>query len=255
LVNLLNNAAKYTEPGGRVWLTADQDGSEAVVRVRDTGVGIAPEMLPHVFELFTQAEWSLHQAQGGLGIGLAIVRRLVALHGGTITVHSAGLGQGSEFTVRLPASAARDKPARAQDRGPVPTPEKQPRHRILVVDDNVDAAQSLGMLLTFEGHEVRVVHDGPAALRTAADFSPEVVLLDLGLPGMDGYQVACRLREHFGRDQLLIVAITGYGQDEDRRRSQEAGCSAHLLKPIDLDALRTLLGHASSLLRRRIPKG
>jgi signal transduction histidine kinase/ActR/RegA family two-component response regulator len=253
MVNLLNNAAKYTEPSGHVWLTVGREEGEAVIRVRDTGMGIPPEMLPHVFELFTQGEWSVDRSQGGLGIGLALVRRLVELHGGTIAASSAGLGRGSEFVVRLPAVLAppvgRDGPAANGDERRGSPPSKAPRHRILVVDDNVDAATSLSLLLSLEGHEVRGAHDGLAALKAAEDFQPEVVLLDIGLPRMDGYQVARLLRERPEMETVLLVALTGYGQDEDRRRSQEAGFNAHLVKPVDLDALRAALAHSGLLAR------
>lgn len=252
IVNLVNNAAKYTEPGGHVWLTVERDGdATALIRVRDNGMGIPPGMLPHVFELFTQGEWSADNTQGGMGIGLALVRRLVELHGGTITAASAGLGQGSEFVVRLPAAPApsvgREGPTRKGDERPVAPIPQPSRRRILVVDDNVDAARSLSMLLALEGHDVRVAHDGPGALRAAEEFQPDVVLLDIGLPRMDGYQVARRLRERREMEKVVLIALTGYGQDDDRRRSQEAGFNAHLVKPVDLDALRSALAHAEVL--------
>ncbi len=256
IVNLLNNAAKYTEPGGHVWLSAgaDADGT-AVIRVRDDGMGIPPEMLPHVFELFTQGEWSADHSQGGMGIGLALVRRLVELHGGTITASSPGLGQGSEFVVRLPASpppsVRRAEPSRNGDARPVsPSPNPSCR-RILVVDDNVDAAESLRILLSLEGHKVQLAHDGLAALRVAEEIQPEVILLDIGLPRMDGYEVARRLRQLPEMEKVLLVALTGYGQDDDRRRSHEAGFNAHLVKPVDLDALRIALAHPGSLVQSR----
>jgi signal transduction histidine kinase/CheY-like chemotaxis protein len=256
IVNLLNNAAKYTEPGGHVWFTAgpDADGT-AVIRIRDDGMGISPGMLPHVFELFTQGEWSAEHARGGMGIGLALVRRLVELHGGTITASSPGLAQGSEFVVRLPASSSpsisRDEPIRIGDPRPVSPSPKPSRRRILVVDDHVDAAESLRMLLSLEGHDVRLAHDGRAALRVAEDFSPEVVLLDIGLPRMDGYEVARRLHQRPEMEKTLLIAMTGYGQDEDRRRSQEAGFNGHLVKPVDLDALRLALAHSGSMAQSR----
>jgi signal transduction histidine kinase/CheY-like chemotaxis protein len=252
LVNLLNNAAKYTEPGGHIWLTVERerDGC-AALRVRDTGRGIPPELLPHVFELFTQGEWSTDHAQGGMGIGLALVRRLVELHGGTIAAASAGPGQGSQFEVRLPLLPAqavpREEPSQNQADHSTSTNSQPPRRRILVVDDNVDAAESLSMLLSLDGQEVQVAHDGPTALRLAEVFKPDVVLLDIGLPRMDGYEVACRLREQPEQKGLLLVALTGYGQDEDRRRSHEAGFHAHLVKPVDLDALRVALAHSGAL--------
>jgi two-component system CheB/CheR fusion protein len=252
LANLLNNAAKYTEPGGWVRLSAERAGGEAVIRVSDTGMGIAPELLPHVFELFTQGEWSAEGSQGGMGIGLALVRRLVDLHGGTITVSSPGLGRGSEFVVRLPALAAEvagpDQPAPDRDDRPrVHPPHRSPRRRILVVDDNVDAAESLCILLSLQGHEVRVAHEGQTALQTARDFQPEVVLLDIGLPRMDGLEVARRLRERPEAASMLLIALTGHGHDEDRQRSQRAGFNAHLVKPVDLDALQALLDGSESL--------
>jgi signal transduction histidine kinase/ActR/RegA family two-component response regulator len=255
IVNLLNNAAKYTEPGGQVWLAVQPERNDAVIRVRDTGMGIPQEMLPHVFELFTQGEWSVDRSQGGMGIGLALVRRLVDLHGGTIEAHSAGSGLGSEFMIRLPALSLQAPgwhPAPLDgDRHPSSPLARPGRRRILVVDDNVDAAESLKMLLVLEGHEVRLAHDGLAALRVSDDFRPEVVLLDIGLPRMDGYQVARHLRERPASDLVLLVALTGYGQDDDRRRSQEAGFNAHLVKPVDLDALRSALAHYESVVQAK----
>lgn len=254
MVNLLNNAAKYTEPGGQIWFTAERDGSDAVLRVHDTGIGIRPELLPHVFELFTQGEWTAN-SQDGMGIGLALVRRLVELHGGAITAASAGLGQGSEFVVRLPALSA-------EEAGPTPAPGDADKRaagdsaaadrpkplcrRILIVDDNVDTARSLKMLLSMEGHEVEIAHDGLATLKVADSFRPDVILLDIGLPRMDGYEVARRLRERPEMQKALLVALTGYGQDDDRRRSQEAGFSAHLVKPVKLEILQSLLTRCGS---------
>ncbi|HEX8201798.1 MAG TPA: response regulator [Isosphaeraceae bacterium] len=249
LANLLNNAAKYTEPGGHITVQAGRDGDFAVVRVRDTGIGIAPELLPRVFDLFTQAERSLDRSQGGLGIGLTLVRRLVELHGGGVHVISAGAGQGSEFVVRLPLGAP--EPARAADR-PAPAAEAgepQP-HRVLVVDDNTDGARVLARLLQAGGHRVRVAHDGPSALEAARAEPPDVVLLDIGLPGMDGYEVAQRLKAMEGPDHALLVALTGYGQEEDRRRSVEAGIDHHLIKPVDPGALQDLLARHRPLARQ-----
>jgi PAS domain S-box-containing protein len=241
LINLLNNAAKYTEQGGRIWLTAERKGSEVVLRVRDTGVGIPPDVLPHVFDLFTQEERSLGHSQGGLGIGLSLVRRLVEMHGGSVEATSLGVGRGSEFTVRVPAlpeaqgAEAKRKQGRAD--GPAGQP---PARRVLVVDDNRDAAESLAILLQVKGHEVQTAHEGLAALEIARDFRPDIVLLDIGLPGMDGYEVARRLRQEHGRQEVL-VALTGYGTDEDHHRSREAGFDYHLAKPVELDALYQLL--------------
>jgi signal transduction histidine kinase/ActR/RegA family two-component response regulator len=245
IVNLVNNAGKYTERGGRVWLTLGQEDAHAVLRVRDTGAGIAPELLPHIFDLFTQAEWPVDRSQGGLGIGLALVRRLVELHGGAITASSPGVGNGSEFVVRLPALSAippmRDGQASREDKSLL---SKAAHRRILVVDDNVDAAESLALLLQVQGHSVEIAHDGPMALHKAEDLRPEVVLLDIGLPRLDGYEVARQMREQAWGNGALIVALTGYGQDEDRQRSAAAGFNAHLVKPIDLEALYQLLAHA-----------
>jgi signal transduction histidine kinase/ActR/RegA family two-component response regulator len=243
LVNLLTNAAKYTEPGGRIGLTAERDGDVLVLRVRDNGVGIAPDMLVQVFEPFVQAERSRDRAQGGLGIGLALVRSLVELHGGSIVATSAGPGQGSEFTVRLAALPE----ARAEVPGVVfaaGQPSQGRALRVLVVDDDVDAAQSLAMLLNLWGHEVYATHDGAAALEAAQAWQPAVVLLDIGLPGMDGYEVARRLRAARGPARPLLVALTGYGQEEDRRRSQEAGFDRHLVKPADPETLEMLLAQS-----------
>jgi signal transduction histidine kinase/DNA-binding response OmpR family regulator len=245
LANLLNNAAKYTEPGGRIWLTARQDNGAVEVRVKDTGIGLAPEMLRCVFEPFVQVDQSLERAQGGLGIGLTLVRSLVEMHGGTVHAHSAGLGQGSEFVVRLPVLP---QPAGAPPR---PVAETQPSPvrplRVLLVEDNKDSAESLATVLRLLGHEVNLAHDGPAALVAAADFQPEVVLLDIGLPGMDGYQVAQRLRQEFGLTEARLIALTGYGQEEDRLRSLEAGFDQHLVKPVDHELLGQILLDKASL--------
>jgi CheY-like chemotaxis protein len=241
LWNLLNNAAKYTPDGGRITLKVER-GDEAVVRIQDTGVGIAPEMLPRVFDLFTQMERTLARAEGGLGVGLTLVRRLAEMHGGTVGAMSAGQGQGSEFVVRLPmlpgeASAARlAKPAQVERRV-APASGR----RILVVDDNKDSAETLGRLLRLFGNDVRTGHDGRLALEVAAVFRPDVVILDVGLPGMDGLEVCRRLRARTGDGRPLIVAMTGFGQEEDRRRSEEAGFDAHMVKPLDLEALQELL--------------
>jgi two-component system CheB/CheR fusion protein len=240
LFNLLNNAAKYTEPGGRIWLAAERDGNAVELRVRDTGVGIGPELLPKVFDLFTQGERTLDRAQGGLGLGLTLVKRLVEMHGGTVTARSAGPGAGSEFTVRLPAL-----PAGPAEQPPAPSAAPAPAARparVLVVDDNPDVAESVAMLLVEGlGHEVKVAHSGPQALELAREFRPEAVLLDIGLPGMDGYEVARRLRQLPGADGALLVALSGYGQEEDRRRSREAGFDEHLLKPAGWATLQPVL--------------
>jgi PAS domain S-box-containing protein len=233
--NLLNNAAKYTNNGGHIAVKCGVEGGEVVVRVRDDGVGIAPEMLARVFDLFAQADKSLARTNGGLGIGLTLVRRLVELHGGRVEVHSAGPGKGSEFVVRLPLiEAAPPEPPRP------PTPRGQKR-RLLLVDDNAASVKSLGILLRAEGDHVELAYDGPSALDAARRTRPDVVLLDIGLPGADGYEVARQLRREPAMENVLLIAMSGYGQEEDRRRAQEAGFNAHLLKPVDLTALQELL--------------
>ncbi len=251
-LNLLNNAAKYTPEGGKIWLTARREDGKAVVRVRDTGMGIPHEMLPKVFDLFTQAERTLDRSEGGLGIGLTLVRRLTEMHGGSVEAFSAGPGQGSEFVVRLPLLTAAP-PAPAPET-PAELPgrtEPVPPRRILVVDDNQDSAESLAMLLRLFGNDVRTAHDGHLALAVAEAYRPDVVLLDIGLPGMNGYDMARAIRKMPALDQAVLVALTGYGAEEDRRRSREAGFDAHLVKPVDLGTLQELLarpefaGHAS----------
>jgi CheY-like chemotaxis protein len=238
--NLLNNAAKYTEESGHIWLTLEQGPVEAMVRVRDSGIGIPAELLPRVFDLFTQGDRSLARSEGGLGIGLTLVKTLVEMHGGSVEAISEGQGKGSEIIVRLPILERRLD--RRQGKGePRIAPDHHPSRRILVVDDNQDAAESLAILLGLSGHEVRTVYDGLVALETAKEFQPEVILLDIGLPRISGYEVARRLREQVGLKKAKIVAVTGYGQEVDRRHSQEAGFDAHLTKPADLAALHEIL--------------
>jgi signal transduction histidine kinase/CheY-like chemotaxis protein len=247
--NLLNNAAKYTMPGGHIRLGVDKEGEEAVIRVRDNGIGVPPDVLGRVFEPFVQSDGSLARSEGGLGIGLTLVRSLVEMHGGTVEAHSPGLGQGSEFVIRLPirlpngASVSAPEPSFSRETNPF-TPARPVR--VLVVEDNVDAAESLATLLRLWGHDVRVVHDGLEALDAAQAYQPEVVLLDIGLPGLDGYQVAERLRSEVGLDHALLVAMTGYGQPEDRRRSREAGIDHHFVKPVEPFVLRNLLAEVAS---------
>ena len=238
VVNLLTNAAKYTEEGGQIWLSAVAEGTECVLRVRDTGVGIAPALLPKIFDLFTQAERSLDRSQGGLGIGLALVQRLTELHGGRVEVQST-LGHGSEFTVRLPMLTAEptdDKPASAINEPPSVRPL-----RVLVVDDNVDTVLSFSILLRATGHEVFIAHDGLAAVEMAIACQPDVMLLDIGLPGLDGYEVAKRIRQLPSLKDVVLVALTGYGQDTDRQRSSLAGFNHHLVKPARLEQLQEIL--------------
>ena len=241
--NLLTNAAKYTDDGGQLTLTVERTDGEAVVRVRDTGIGIAPDMLPKVFDLFVQVETAADRTQGGLGIGLTLVKRLVDLHGGTVEAHSDGPGRGSEFVVRLPALRIDDRRLPIGDGGrPIDDHQSavDKRRRVLVVDDHADAADSLALLLQMQGHEVRVARNGPEAVAAVSADPPEVVLLDLGMPGMDGYEVARRLRADGGQG-VFLVALTGWGQEEDRRRTREAGFDHHLTKPADPDELRALL--------------
>ena len=242
VVNLLTNAAKYTADGGRISLAVQQEGDEAVLRVQDSGVGIAPELLPHIFDLFTQAERSLDRSQGGLGIGLCLVQRLVEKHGGRVEV-SSELGQGSEFVVHLPVMmTTTTQPPSLPEVAAEPTRQSL---RVLVVDDNVDAAQSLGLLLEASGHEVRSASDGLSAVEVALDFRPNVVLLDIGLPGLDGYEVAKRLRQDSSLDGVVLVAMTGYGQDADKLRSQNAGFNHHLVKPADFGKVQEILATVS----------
>jgi CheY-like chemotaxis protein len=232
LANLLTNAARYTQPGGHVALHAGPDGDGWIaISVRDNGIGLAPEMLTRVFDLFVQGERGADRAEGGLGIGLALVKNIVELHGGTVEARSEGPGHGSEFVVRLPVQAARMDHAREPQPAAAAAP-MDARLRFLVVDDNVDAATTLGQLLEALGQDVRVFHDPMAALEAACDYRPDVALLDIGLPVLDGYQLATGLRERLGQDACRMIALTGYGQEGDRRRSAAAGFERHLVKPI-----------------------
>jgi PAS domain S-box-containing protein len=239
--NLLNNAAKYTEERGTIWVRAEREGDWVTLSVRDTGVGIPPAMLPRVFDLFTQVDRTLGRAQGGLGIGLALVKRLVEMHGGRVEARSAGRGEGSVFTVRLPLAPAlaRAPDSAASDAEPL-APHTQ-RRKFLVVDDNRDAADSLALLLRLQGAEVRVAYDGPSALDSARASRPDIVLLDLGLPGMDGFEIAAQMRAESALAGTRLVALTGWGQPEHRRATREAGFDHHLVKPVDMGDLRALL--------------
>ncbi len=252
--NLLNNACKFTDHGGRIWLTVDcteEFGADVteeassdlppyvVIRVRDTGLGIAADQLPRIFDMFMQVDTALERSVTGLGIGLTLVKTLAQLHGGTVDVSSAGVGYGSEFIVRLPimVEAARPVPPAT-----TPEPAVTTALRILIVDDNQDAAEMLAMLLKLSGHETHIARDGLEAVEAAARLQPDVILLDIGLPSLNGYEVARRIREQQKqRGRPLLVAITGWGQDEDRRRSEEAGFDAHMVKPVDEAALGKLL--------------
>jgi two-component system CheB/CheR fusion protein len=244
VTNLLSNAARYTDRGGRIDLSLERRSNEAVVRIKDNGIGIAADVLPHVFELFVQADRSRARERGGLGIGLSIVKQLVIMHGGRVEAHSAGRSQGSEFAVILPLlPAQRFREVEEAKRARVSPADGAPSRRVLVVDDNVDAAASLSKLLKLQGHEIRVDHSGPAALESAAEFNPHVVLLDIGLPGMDGYEVAAEMRKRPETREALLVALSGYGQDEDRERSKAAGFDEHFVKPVNLKDLQTLLAN------------
>jgi CheY-like chemotaxis protein/anti-sigma regulatory factor (Ser/Thr protein kinase) len=238
--NLLNNAAKYTEPRGRIELTVKREGPQVAVSVRDNGIGIPKTKLAVIFDMFAQVDRSLERAHGGLGIGLTIVKSLVEMHGGTVEARSEGHGRGSEFIVRQPIAAAPvEKKAPGEgDQEPFPT---IPRRRILVVDDNRDTASSLAMLLRILGHDTQVAHEGQEALDVAATYRPEIVLLDIGMPKMSGYDVCRRLREQPTGSDMIIVAVTGWGQEADRQKSVEATFDGHMVKPVEPRELLKLL--------------
>jgi CheY-like chemotaxis protein/two-component sensor histidine kinase len=244
LANLLNNSAKYTEPGGEIELSGTCSAGRLTLRVRDPGMGIAPSLIAHVFDPFVQGESPVHRTQGGLGIGLTLVKRLVEMHHGTVEVRSEGPGCGSEFAVHLPLTGHQDRAAQAESPAESADPQSV---RVLVADDNVDGAESLARLLDLSGHRVHTVHDGHAAVRVARQLQPEVALLDIGMPGLDGWEVARRIRALPGCEQTLLIALTGWGQAADRSRSREAGFDHHLVKPVDLATLRGLLrAHAAN---------
>jgi PAS domain S-box-containing protein len=236
--NLLDNAVKYTPLDGEVHIAVRCERGEATVRIRDTGIGIEPAMLPRIFDLFTQARQDLDRPEGGLGIGLTVVRKLVELHGGRVAVRSDGLGKGAEFSIVLPSLVGPRAAASSRPRRP---PLSGDRARVLVVEDNRDAAEGMSMLLQLFGNRVRVVHDGVAAIEAARAEPPDVILLDIGLPGVDGYEVARRIRDVPELRQVVLVALTGYGRDQDRREALAAGFDHHLAKPVDPDALGSLI--------------
>jgi CheY-like chemotaxis protein/two-component sensor histidine kinase len=235
--NILANATKYTEPGGEIWIRTRGDRDSAFIEISDTGAGIPPELLPQIFDLFVQSDRTLDRAQGGLGVGLAVVKRLIEMHKGEVSARSDGLGRGSTFEMRLPRVAR-----------PAPTPavgeqfKSEPR-RVLIVDDNTDAADSLGLLLKFEGHETHVVYSAKEALASMESFNPEVALLDIGLPDINGYDLARQIRKMPQFKALRLIALTGYGQNEDQQRARAAGFDDHLVKPVALSAvIRAIAG-------------
>ena len=244
LSNLLNNAAKFTGDGGKIWIVAERPDDHVFLRVKDTGVGMDPELTERVFDLFAQGSRSLDRPQGGLGIGLTLAHRLVEMHGGTITAHSDGMGKGSEFVISLPVMP-RASAAQAGPREPVAPPARS--LRLLVVDDSEDTAEMMSTLLGMAGHDVRVAHSGPAALKAAAAHQPDAIVLDIGLPGLDGYQVAQRLRQDPAMKDVVLIAASGYGQESDRRRSREAGFDHHLVKPVDPQRLQEILAEVAEV--------
>jgi CheY-like chemotaxis protein/two-component sensor histidine kinase len=241
--NLLNNAAKYTNAGGQISLIVERQGSDALIHVKDNGIGISPQMLPRIFGMFQQLDRSLGHSQGGLGIGLTLVKRLVQMHGGSVEAQSEGPGKGSEFTMRLPLQVnATSSPMRPQD---VPAPQRQAPSesslRVLIVDDNRDSANSLVLLLRITGHNARAAYDGLEAVQLAESFQPHVVVLDIGMPRLNGYQAAERMREQSWSKGATFIAVTGWGQEGDKQRATDAGFDHHIVKPVDPNALLALL--------------
>jgi signal transduction histidine kinase len=247
--NLLSNAAKYTDPGGRIAVKVRRSGAQVEISVRDSGIGIPPQMLPRLFTLFTQVDGTAHRAQGGLGIGLALVRQLIAMHGGSVAAHSDGVNRGSEFIIRLPLAGITNEEEAATPAGSARNGDGMTSgttvtihtRRILLADDNEDALESLATLLECDGHEVHTASDGAKALELAAKCKPDVALLDIGMPKLDGYELARLIRAQPWGKSIVLIALTGWGQDDDRRRSREVGFDSHLVKPLDPDALSTLL--------------
>jgi CheY-like chemotaxis protein len=242
VVNLLNNAVKYTDRGGDIRVALNQEGEEAVLRVRDNGIGIAPDMLPRIFDLFMQADKSLDRAQGGLGIGLALVHSIVTMHRGQVEVQS-HLGEGSEFIIKLPLilSPSQVPVVAVTD----VAPQTVRSLKVLVVDDNIDAARSVAMLLRISGQDSRLAHDGGSAMKTALDYVPDVVLLDIGLPVADGFQVAKWIRQQDALQNVVLVALTGYGRETDRQLSREAGFDHHLVKPVEMANIESILSNVA----------
>jgi CheY-like chemotaxis protein len=259
LENLILNAAKYTEPGGRIEVSARPEEGEVAIEVRDNGIGIEPEKLQQVWELFVQVDESHERTRKGLGIGLALVRDLVQRHGGRVEAHSLGLGQGSVFTVRFPVASAGGEGASsppAAAKAPAAAPGNEPAEavagrRILVVDDNIDAAETLAMMLEILGQDTRQAHDGREALTVAAEYKPDLVFMDIGLPGISGLEACSRMRKDLGMSDTYLVALSGYGTEEDRRKSKEAGFDDHLVKPLDPGALPGIIGNLASGAGRR----
>jgi CheY-like chemotaxis protein len=241
LANLINNAAKYTEPEGKISVVVERSKYSLVVRVIDNGIGIPEKLLPQIFELFTQGDRSLDRSQGGLGIGLTLVQRLVEMHGGEVHAESRGPNKGTEFVVRLPEHKPEPSAKNTESNGSETGEITAAIRRVLLVDDNQDLTFTMSMLLKKAGHEVRVASDGPASLELAASWHPEIMLIDIGLPGLNGYEVAKRVRDHVALQDSILIAMTGYGQAEDRQRSHEAGFDHHLVKPADISALQSLL--------------
>ncbi len=236
--NLLNNACKFTDNGGRIQLSAERDADDVVIHVRDNGIGIVPEQLPRIFEMFAQIDTSLERSVSGLGLGLTLVKNLVELHGGKVEARSEGAGRGTEFVVRLPVLAESTSSTPTQ---PVRAQAPETSRSILVVDDNADSAKSLAMLLKLGGHSIRTAHDGLEALAAAENYRPDVVLLDIGLPRLNGYDVARRIREQPWGSEMTLIALTGWGQDDDRQKSKDAGFDEHLVKPVEIASLKKIL--------------
>jgi CheY-like chemotaxis protein len=241
-INLLNNAAKYTDRGGHIWLTVEQHNTEVLISVRDNGIGIAPEHSKDLFKMFMQLGHPETRSQGGLGIGLSLVRQIVELHSGTIEARSPGLGQGSEFIVRLPThTATLNTPETPHPTGDGKQNVETPTLRILIVDDNKDGADSLQMMLRLMGNEARTAYDGMEGIKVAEEFRPDVMLLDIGLPTVNGYDVCRCIRDKAWGKDVVLIAVTGWGLEDDRRRSHDAGFDHHMVKPVDAKALTTLL--------------